>query len=80
MLKATNGKVVITAKNHKQLAIKVWRAHGFGRLYWKSRNRGWRWDSDVCARARSGVAGVDFLCVNAIWEMCDFELIKDDEQ
>ena len=62
----------------KQIAA-VWRAHGFGRLYWrKGRNRWWRnwWDSEDVAAARDGVASMHFHSRQAILDACGF--IDDD--
>lgn len=51
----------------KKNAIRLWREHGWGRLYWKHRNMHWReWDSEDVAMVICGTSRDYFRSVRAI--------------
>lgn len=54
-----------------QEIVKLWRKRGFGRLYWRYKNRRWyrTWEQGEVARAIDGTASMLFFSRKAILQV-----------
>lgn len=53
---------------------RLWRKHGWGRLYWKAHNSHWRnfWNSEDVAAVRDGPVSIHFQSIDAIMEEIEY--------